>query len=152
MPGVTAGPVEDVQLVGSWFMVDVPGLKLQSGITAISGLAMEIGAVEESVVLKDGKTELKKRPAVVQYGEITLKRLMSTDKSLWDWAKKVRDGKDYRLDGSIILYDTTNTEVSRWNFTNGWPSKWSASDLDAGTDDPMTEEITIQIEMLQRMS
>jgi hypothetical protein len=31
-----------------------------------------------------------------------------------------------------------------------WPSKWSVSDLDAGSDDVMTEEIELQIEFLER--
>jgi phage tail-like protein len=47
-----------------------------------------------------------------------------------------------------VIYDNAGTEVGRWNFEAGWPSKWSASDLDAGTDDVMIEELTISHEGL----
>jgi phage tail-like protein len=42
------------------------------------------------------------------------------------------------------------TELDRWNFERGWPSKWSASDLNAGSDDVMIEELTVAIEHLER--
>jgi phage tail-like protein len=45
---------------------------------------------------------------------------------------------------------TSGTETGRWTFTNAWPSKWSASDLDVGSDDVMSEEVTLQIEHIQR--
>jgi len=65
--------------------------------------------------------------------------------------KDIRDGKkDYRADGAIALYDITNAEVGRWTFVNAWPSKWSASDLDVASDDPIMEEVTLTIELLTR--
>jgi phage tail-like protein len=151
MPGRVAGPVEDQQLVGSWFMVEIPKLTIQN-LTEVGGLAIEMGVVETAQANEKGDIVIKKIPGVVQFSEITLKRQLTADKSMWTWVKEVRDKKAYRCDGSIVMYDTAGTEVSRWNFTNGWPSKWSASDLDAGSDDPIMEELTIQIEMLQRVS
>ena len=49
-----------------------------------------------------------------------------------------------------MIYDQTSSEVGRWNFENAWISKWSASDLDAGSDDVMIEEITISHEYMER--
>ena len=49
-----------------------------------------------------------------------------------------------------MLYDISGTEIGRWTFTNAWPSKWSASDLDVGSDDLMTEEVTLAVELLER--
>ena len=48
------------------------------------------------------------------------------------------------------MFDMAGTELGRWTFTNVWPSKWSASDLDVGSDDLMTEEITLAVEELKR--
>jgi phage tail-like protein len=77
---------------------------------------------------------------------------MSKDKSLFQWAKDIRDGKDdFRADGAIVLLNIGRKEVGRWTFLNAWPSKWSASDLDVGTDDPMIEEVTLTIEHLERV-
>jgi phage tail-like protein len=66
--------------------------------------------------------------------------------------KKIRDGKtDFRTNGAVVVFDmTSGTETGRWSFTNAWPSKWSASDLDVGSDDVMSEEVTLQIELIKR--
>ena len=51
-----------------------------------------------------------------------------------------------------MLHDISGAENGRWTFENAWPSKWSASDLDVGTDDLMVEEVTLQVELLKRES
>lgn len=149
---LTAGDKVDKFLVGSWFAIELPKAKIE-GITEVSGLAVEVNVVEVTQVFGAADTNTKKRPGAAKYGEITVKRPLTPDKSLWKWAKDIRDGKnDYRADGSIVLFDITNKEVGRWNFLNAWPSKWSASDLDVGTDDAMIEEVTLQIEHIERIS
>ena len=71
----------------------------------------------------------------------------------WAWAKSIRDGKkDFRTKGAIVLHDISGAETGRWTFENAWPSKWSASDLDVGTDDLMQEDVTLQVELLKRES
>jgi phage tail-like protein len=150
MPITTAGGTTDVEFIGSWFAIE-----LDNGITGFfkeaTGLGVDIAVVE--ITDSQGDTTTRKRPGQVNYGEITLKRTLSKDKAFYDWAKKIRDGdKEYRTDGAIVLMDISTTEIGRWTFTNAWPSKWSASDLDVGTDDPMIEEVTLAIEHLQRES
>jgi phage tail-like protein len=48
------------------------------------------------------------------------------------------------------MYTSEPKEVGRWTFTEAWPSKWSVSDLDAGSDDLMIESVTLTIELLKR--
>lgn len=150
MPAVSPGAVQDGEYVGSWF-----GIELSNGIqgffSEVTGLGMDIEVIEITDASAD--TVTRKRPGTAKYSEIGLKRTLGPDTSFWDWAKKIRDGnKDYRTDGSVVLYDMAGTEIGRWNFTNAWPSKWSASDLDVGTDDLMQEDVTLQIELLTRES
>jgi len=152
MPNPVISPAKDKQLVGSWFYVEIPGLTMEA-ITEAAGLEMEIDAAEFTQATKDGRQITKKMPGAGKFGEITLKRPLGTDKSFYNWMKKITDGNaEFRVDGSIVLYDIANKEAGRWNFLNAWPSKWSASDLDVGTDDPVMEELTIQIEFLKRVS
>ena len=144
------GPVKDAEYMGSWFSVDIKGLTI-AAFTDCSGLSIEVNVVE----INDAKNDVagRKTPGVAKYGEITLKRKLTADKTFWTWAKSIRDGKnDWRHDGSIVLYDIAAKEIGRWNFTNAWPSKWSASDLDVGSDDPVEEEVTLAIEYLERAS
>ena len=148
MPVTTPGETKDVELVGSWFHI-----KLDNGIegffTDASGFGYEVEVVD--VATSKGDTRTQKRPGTAKYQDITLKRNLSPDKKFWNWAKSIRDGKaDYRTNGSLVIFDMSGTELSRWTFTNVWPSKWSASDLDVGSDDLMTEEVTLAVEELIR--
>jgi len=148
MPVTTPGEAKDVELVGSWFYI-----KLDNGIegffTDASGFGYEVEVIEKTETKNDTRTI--KRPGTTKYQDITLKRTLSPDKKFWNWAKSIRDGTlDYRTNGSMVINDMSGAELSRWTFTNVWPSKWSASDLDVGTDDLMTEEITLAVEELVR--
>ena len=148
MPVTAPGEVKDVELVGSWFY-----LKLDNGIegyfSSVSGFAIEMEVIETTVTNVDTRTQ--KRPGTAKYQDISLKRNLSPDKKFWNWAKSIRDGElEFRTNGSLSLYDMSGSEQSRWTFTNIWPSKWSASDLDVGSDDLMVEEITLAVEQLVR--
>ena len=148
MPVTTPGETKDVELVGSWFII-----KLDNGIegyfTDASGFGYEVEVVEKTDTAKDTRT--RKRPGTTKYQDITLKRTLSPDKKFWNWAKSIRDGTlEYRTNGALVVSDMSGKELSRWTFNNVWPSKWSASDLDVGQDDPMEEEITLVIEHLKR--
>lgn len=150
MPITSPGALQDAEYIGSWFT-----LELDNGITGffseVSGLGIEIEVVEITDSSKD--TVTRKRPGTTKYQEISLKRTLSPDKAFWNWAKSIRDGsKDFRTKGAVVLHDIAGAEIGRWTFENAWPSKWSASDLDVGTDDLMQEDITLQVELLKRES
>lgn len=136
----------DAEFLGSQFALELEGIEL-ARFTGCSGLSWTTEVVEyqDSV---GGKIIVRKRPGRTKFDDIVLKRGLSGDATLTDWHKKVLDGTVERTNGSIVIYDTAGTEVGRWNFENGWPSKWSASDLDAGSDDVMIEEMTITHEGL----
>lgn len=150
MPVTEAGPTDDAQLIGSWFSVELDN-GIEGEFTDVGGLGVDIEVVEHTASKTD--TATIKRPGSTKYSEITLKRALSPDRKFWDWAKKIRDGNlDYRTNGAVVVYDmSSGTETGRWSFTNAWPSKWSASDLDVGSDDVMTEEVTLQIEHIERL-
>ena len=150
MPITSPGALQDAEYIGSWFSIE-----LDNGITGyfseVSGLAIELEVVEITDASTDTMT--RKRPGTTKYQEINLKRTLSPDKAFWNWAKSIRDGsKDFRTKGAVVLFDIAGTEIGRWTFENAWPSKWSASDLDVGTDDLMQEEVTLQVELLKRES
>ncbi len=148
MPVTSPGAVEDLEYIGSWFSVEFDN-KIEGNFTEVTGLNVSIQVVSFQDSNKD--TVTRKRPGTTTYSEITLKRTLSPDKTFWEWAKKIRDGgKDYRTNGAIVLHDISGAESGRWSFQNAWPSKWAASDLTVGTDDPMIEQVTLQVELLTR--
>ena len=143
-----AATEHDLEHLGSQFALELDGVEM-ARFTACAGLTVTTEVVEYQDA-SSGKPIIRKRPGRTKYEDIVLKRGLSASKAITDWHKKVLDGSVERQNGSIVIYDAAGTEVDRWNFENGWPSKWSASDLDAGSDDVMIEELTIAHELLAR--
>ena len=140
----------DIEHLGSQFALELDGLEV-GRFTGCSGLSVEFEVVEQKYVDElTGTPRSHKRPGRVKYGDVTLKRGLSKSKTLTDWAQKVVDGAVEYKTGSIVIYNAADKEVDRWNFTNAWPSKWSASDLSADSDDVMIEEVTLSHDYLAR--
>lgn len=137
------------EYMGSLFALEIEGVEI-GRFTGVSGLGYDTEVVEFQDTLLSGKIVTRKRPGRVKYKDITLKRGLSEDNSLVEWYQTVLDGAVERHNGSIIMYGTAGEEVGRWNFENAWISSWTASDMDAGADEIVIEEITIVHEYLER--
>jgi phage tail-like protein len=133
------------------FHVELDGIDI-GAFKEASGVDSETEIVEYKETTKDGKMLIRKLPGAMKWSDITLKKRIDTKKDLWDWRKEVEQGDidAARRNGSIVLYDSTAKEVARWNFMNGWPSKWKGADLNAGENAVAVEEITITHEGLER--
>src|SRR4051812_1914632 len=104
------------------FIVNIPGLG-QAGF-------MEIGNIsgETDIVLYRNGNEAPhdhKLPGKHKYANITFKRGYTNSKALWEWRKKVIDGKTQRLSGTVTLLDESRKPALAWHFFEGWPSKWA---------------------------
>ena len=84
--------------------------------------------------------------------------MSAMDDPIWKWFKAVREsglkGTDRagsRKNGSIVFFDTALTEVGRFNFFNGWPSKIGTDAVSTESNDPVKETITLVIERLERI-
>jgi phage tail-like protein len=133
------------------FHVELDGIDI-GAFKEASGVDSETEIVEYKETTKDGKMIIRKLPGAMKWADITLKKKIDQKKDLWDWRKEVEQGDidSARRNGSIVLYDSTSKEVARWNFMNGWPSKWKGADLNAGENAVAVEEITITHEGLER--
>ncbi len=138
------------EFMGSLFALEIEGVEI-ARFTGVGGLGYEAEVVEFQDTLSDGKVVTRKRPGRISYNDITLSRGLSADNALVDWYQTVLDGAVERHNGSVVLYGTAGEEVGRWNFENAWISAWSASDMDAGSDEIVIEEITITHEYLERV-
>ena len=138
----------DADFQGSFFALEMGGLTV-GWFTGCTGLSLEF----DTVTFKEGNGEKvieRKRPGKPKYSEISLKRGFTSDKALYDWFDTVVQSADktpYKT-GSIVIYDRTQVEVARFNLEQCWPSKLTASDLQAGSDEVMIEELTIQHEFI----
>jgi len=141
--------VHDASFLGSQFTLEIDGVEM-ARFQGVGGLSWETEVVEEKIATKDGKVRFLKRPGQTKYPDVTFKRGLSADGALLKWYKSVLDGKVERKSGSIVVYDLAGDEIDRWNFENAWPSKWSASDLDSGSDSVVIEEVTLAVEHMER--
>ena len=151
MPAGLPGLPSDA-LAGYHYSIEIDGVTIAQFQEA-SGLTSELDVIELKENTKDGKYVIHKLPGNRKPPSITLKRAKNASKDLWDWHQKIYQGKvsDARKNGSVVLYNYDHSEVARYNFVNAWPSKISTSTLKAGSNDILTEEVTIVCEELERV-
>jgi phage tail-like protein len=127
------------------FLVEIDGVAL-AAFSEVSGLESETAVIEYRTGVEPGT--VRKLPGLTKHSNIVLRRGVTRDAELWNWRRTVVDGKVDRRNGSIVLLDEDRTPVLRWNFRNGWISKWSGPDLNAKADEIAIETIEIAHEGL----
>ncbi len=152
MPVANDSASREDPLLGFNFAIDVSGA-VKGYFTEVSGLGSENDIVEQKVVNEKGVEVTLKIPGRLKWGDITLKRGITSNLDIWDWRKQVEDGKitDARKNGSIIMLDRELKEAARWNFTNAWPSKVSGPAPKADGNEIAIEELTIVHEFIERV-
>ena len=129
------------------FVIEIDGV-VKGGFTEASGLTTDTNIIEYREGNEPHETT-RKLPGLMKYNNIMLKRGWTRDKSLWEWRKKVIEGKTQRTSGSIVLLDEARNEALRWNFREGWPSKWEGPGLNGKTSEVAVETLEIAHEGLE---
>lgn len=133
------------------FALELQGIT-EATFREASGFGSENDIIEYKEQGPSGNIVIHKIPGTLRWQNISLKRGMTSNKELWDWRQQVVDGliEDARQDGSIVGYDENGEEKIRYNFLRGWPSKWEATPMNAGGNEPVVESIEITHEGLVR--
>ena len=129
------------------FLIEIKDLtEPVAGFTEVAGMNAESDIIE----YREGNDiSMRKLPGLRKFGNITLKRGYTTNRALWDWRKSTLDGQTQRKDGSIVLRNEEGKEVLRWNFFEGWISKYEGPALNAKTNEAAIESIEIVHERLE---
>jgi phage tail-like protein len=137
-------PIGEDALANYAWSVEIDGQTLAT-FKELSGVSIEIAVIEHQENTPKGLPVLKKLPAQQKFGDITLKRGLTTDGAWWAWIKEVQQGKidDARRNASIVSYDYAYGEKMRFNVRNAWPSKISFSPLQAGGTEVLVEEVVL---------
>jgi phage tail-like protein len=107
--------------LGSHFFVEIDGID-HGGFAECSGLQVETEVMEYAEGGNNGFVH--KLPGRTRYSNITLKwGLIDTD-ALWIWYLDVTRGTVERKDVSVVLYDSRQMEIRRWNLREAYPVKW----------------------------
>ncbi len=128
------------------FLVEIDGVT-KAGFSEVSGLTTDSNVME----YREGNeiTTVRKLPGLMKYTPVVCKRGWTSDQSLWTWRKQVIDGSTKRASGSIVLLDEARKPALRWNFREGWPSKWEGPTLNAKTSEVAIETLEIAHEGLE---
>lgn len=129
------------------FRVEMDGIT-RAGFREASGL----DSSQDPIDYREGNQNLtvRKLPGLNKYSNISLKWGVTDDAELWDWRKKSIDGKVERKNGSIVLCDETGAEKVRWNFVEGWPTKWTGPSFNATGNEVAIETLEIAHEGLEK--
>ena len=129
------------------FRVEIDGLT-RAGFREASGLDTTTDVIE----YREGSdaTTIRKLPGMTKFSNITLKRGVTDDDELMKWRQQVMDGTIVRKSGSIVVMAEDGSEKLRWNFQEGWPTKWTGPSFNATGNEVAIETLEIAHEGLKR--
>jgi len=130
------------------FKIEMDGVT-KAGFQECAGLDASTDPVDYREGQEKGNIA-RKLTGLNKHANIVLKRGVTDDHSLWDWRKKVIDGKTDRQHGSIVLCDEAGEEKVRWNFVEGWPTKWTGPSFNATNNAVAIETLEIVHEGLTK--
>ena len=124
------------------------GGEIRAAFQECSGLDFS----QDPIEYREGPDALypRKLPGLTKYSNIVLKWGISNDFELWDWRKQAIEGTIVRRNGSIVLLDDEGEEVTRWNFINGWPAKWTGPTFNATANEVAVMTLEIAHEYLEK--
>lgn len=140
-------PTSTYPFLSGNFLVVIDGVAATS-FSEVSGLEAEIEVVD----YRTGDTKqnaVRKLPGLNKFTNITLKRGLTLDLSLWNWINSALQGNVQRVAVTITLLDQADNPQLRWNLTNAWPCKWTGPLLSAGSSEVAIETLEICHEGLE---
>jgi phage tail-like protein len=125
------------------FILEIEGTTV-AGFAEVGGLSMEQDIIE----YREGAdtATVRKLPGLRKYGNISLKRGYTQSRDLWNWRKTTIDGITARKSGAVILRDEAGAAALRWEFREGWVSKYEGPALKATANEAAMESVEIATE------
>ncbi|MBQ0896690.1 phage tail protein [Micromonospora purpureochromogenes] len=130
------------------FQVELGGIQVES-VQEVSGLTVELDAIEVNQVTPTGEYIIRKLPGARKGGEVTITRGLDKSSSFTEWIKQTFEKGAVtaaRKNISVILVDPENSNQRRFDMKNAWVSKWEGPSLKAGEPSAATEKVTVVFE------
>jgi phage tail-like protein len=142
---------DSIGLRGLHFALQIDGIN-EATFQSVEGLGSHTEIVESREVNTKGQIVIRKIPGALKWDDVTFRRGTSNSKVLYDWRKKVEDGKidEARKNVSIVIYTPDTSEVARWNLTAAWPTALRITNLNSTNNELSIEEMTCTHEGLVR--
>jgi phage tail-like protein len=124
------------------------GNQVAGYFTECSGLGARVVAIQWRA--GDDSRRVHRLPGRLEYADVTLRYGLTASPQMWEWFTHVMAGQADRRNVSIILLDSRDQEVMRWNLYDAWPTEWRGSPLDALGQEVAIESLTLVFEGLDR--
>jgi phage tail-like protein len=128
------------------FRVEIDGIT-QAQFRECTGLGSTVEVVENP---EGGRAHVTKIPGRIKYPNIVLKWGLTDSTELYEWHRAALQGNIQRKNGSIVQLDFQGNEKARWDFIEGWPTKWDGTAFHAGGSDLSVETLEIAHEGVER--
>jgi phage tail-like protein len=115
------------------FDVDLGGESV--GFAEVSGLGYEL--------------DYRGDVTVGRVGNVTLRRAVTGDLTLWSWVRRALDGAAGPGTVRVTLLDSRREPVCTWELRDTRPLKWNGPDFDASANDVAMEEVVLTAEGLE---
>jgi phage tail-like protein len=128
------------------FLVEIDGATV-AGFNEVDGISSEIEAVE----YREGKDAMhpRKLSGMRKFGNITLKNGFTVNDDLHRWFLAGLTGPVDRRSGSIILMNEEEQQVVRWNFREGWPTKFEGPPFNAASAEVAILSVELVVEEIE---
>jgi phage tail-like protein len=116
------------------------------GVGSVFTEVESLGSESEVVEALEGGLNLEgglKLPGRVRFPNVTLRRGLTSDRTLWDWRQAVVEGGSYRREVVIALLDAAGRPFLRWRLHGAWPAKWELAELDASKNELAIETVEL---------
>ncbi|MFJ1746524.1 phage tail protein [Streptomyces sp. NPDC088116] len=131
------------------FGLQIDGVMVEY-LQKVDGLSFQQDVIEFQQVSATGQPKTSKMPGVQKAGECTVVRGMTQSSAFTEWIQQSIAGNMAmaRKNATILVMDTENNPVKRYNMRNAWCYKIDASSVEAGQASALTETVSITYEEL----
>jgi phage tail-like protein len=100
------------------------------------------------------RSHVRKLPGLTKFGNVTLKRGVSTSLELFNWHLQVVRGQlsNARKNVIIVVLDDAGQDVARFQVSDAWPTKYDPGDLNAKGNEVFIESLELANEGIERVS
>jgi phage tail-like protein len=130
------------------FRVELRGI-IEGFFRECSGLESTIQVIEDPQL---GRGLSAKLPGRIQFANIVLRWGLTKSVVLYQWHLDALQGRVRRMNGAVMQVGPDGrTQVARWNFINGWPSKYTGPSFNSAGNEISVEALEIAHEGLERV-
>jgi hypothetical protein len=109
----------------------------------------EVGFAEVGQLISETPPDANPDRTGHRFATVVLRRALTTSTELYDWRRRIVDGKDDRRDVTIRQLSAPGGKVvNAWRLIRAWPRRWSGPGFQAMSNDIAYEELELAFDDL----